>query len=307
MQFFAFGSKIKGDISPIFDVSPDGKNIAISISNEGTSFIYLYSLEDKTLLQLTDNKGEYHSRPVYSPKGDKIMFLSKSLEKQESDIYLIDLISKEISKVSNGGTYITEALFNPTGDKILFCGAEYLGSYSPIARKAPHDLDIFSINIDGTEKKKLTNFSAYALSSISISQTGDSVLCKLTEKGFDGIYLMSLSDTSLIQKIEAVNNPRPQIGNSFYSNPVYSKDFKSISFTAPYQLYTLNLESKECEEAWSTFGKDNQAMAIFSRFFNSNDKLIFSILRIENRQYSRNAELIILDLNTKKTTEIKIK
>ncbi|MCK4661752.1 MAG: hypothetical protein KAT68_02715 [Bacteroidales bacterium] len=296
-----------GYISPIFDLSPDGKNIVIAISKRETSFLYQYSLTDKSLTQLTDKNGEYHSRPVYSPKGDKVIFLSKDLEKQKSDICLLDIHSKEIVKITNGETYITEAIFNPNGDRILYCGAEFLGSYSPIARKAPHDLDLYSIALDATDKQKLTNLSAYELSSISMSQSGDSILCKLTEKDFNGIYLMSLSDTTIIQKIEAVNNPRPQIGNSFYNNPVYSKDYKNISFTAPYQLYTLNLESKECEEIWSTFGKDNQAMVIFSRFFNSNDKIIFSILRIENRQYSRNAELLIVDLKTKKTTEIEIK
>lgn len=300
------GGGIKGDISPIFDLSPDGKKIVISISDEGISHLYEYSFKDKSLTQLTDNENEYHSRPVYSPMGDKIMFLSKSLKNYQSDICLFDMASKTITKLTKIETYVTEATFSPTGDKIIYCGSGYLGSYSPISRKAPHDLDLFSIKTDGTDFKQITNLSAYELSSISLSQTGDTVLCKLTEKGFAGIYLMSLIDTTILQKIEAINNPRPQIGNSFYC-PMYAPNFKSISFAAPYQLYTLDLDNMECQEVWSTLGSSkNLAMTIFSRFFKKGNKLIFSILKIKNRQYESSAGLLIVDLKTKKTTEIKI-
>lgn len=298
--------KIKGDISPIFDLSPSGDKIVIAIMEGGTSQLYEYSLQSKSLSQLTQNKNEYYTRPVYSPKGDKIIFLSKSLQNQQSDLCLLDIESKSVTKLTKGETYITEATFGPGGDTIIYCGAGYLGSYSPVARKAPHDLDLFSIKTDGTGFKKLTNLSAYELSSLSLSLTGDTVLCKLTEKEYEGIYLLSLTDTTVRQKIEAKNNPRPQIGNAFYSNPMFAPDFRSLSFTAPYQLYTMDFANKECQEVWSTFGKDKQAMAIFARFFKTGDKLIFSILNIENRQYASNAQLLIVDLQTKQTTEIVI-
>jgi len=299
--------KLKGNLSPIFDLSQDNKNIVLAVSDGQISNLYQYTIEEKKLTQLTDSKDAYYSRPVYSPQGDQILFLSKSLSSQTSDICLLDLESKQITKVTDGKTYVTEATFHPTKNEIIFCGAEFLGNYSPVARKAPHDLDVFSIDTDGKGLKRITNLSAYELSSITLSQSGDTVLCKLTEKGFDGIYLMSLKDSTIINKIEATNNPRPGIGTSFYSNPVFSKDSKKISFTAPYQIYLMDLENKKCEELWSTFGKDEQAMVIFSRFANTNQKVIFSILEIKDRQYSSNAKIITIDLVTKKTTTLELK
>lgn len=307
LHAMGLAGEISGDISPIFDLSPDGDRIVIAISQEGTSQLYEYSLKDKSLIQLTGDKNEYHSRPVYSPQGDKVMFLSKSLQNQQSDICLLDVASKTIVKLTKGETYITEATFSPNGEMIIYCGAGSLGSNSPVARKAPHDLDLYSIKTDGSDYKKRTNLGAYELSSISLSCTGDSVLCKLTEKEFAGIYIMSLTDSTLRQKIEAKNNPRPELGNFLYSNPMYAPDFKSISFIAPYQLYILSLDDKECHEVWSTFGKENQAMVICSRFFRSGDRLIFSILKVENRQYASSAKLLTVDLKTKQTTEIEIK
>ena len=295
-----FGQK---SVSPIFDISPDNKNIIISIGNGESSTLFIYSLTESKLTQLTDTKG-YYSRPVYSPKGDKVIFLSKGLETETSDLCSISLDTKQITKLTDGKNYITEATFTKNGDEILYCIAGSIKNFSPMARKAPHEIDLYSMKPDGSNSKKLTDFSAYEFSGITANQKGDTVLCKLIIKGVEGIYLLSLSDT-VQTKIEAINNPRPEIGTSFYGTPAYSKDNNQISFTAPYQLYILNLADKKCSEIWSSFGKDEQAMPIFSKFDGS-QKVFFSTFAIVNRQYVQNAKIYSFDLVTKKFTEISI-
>ena len=296
------GNITPGNLSPIFDISPDNKSVALAITNGPISNLYIFSLTEDKLTQLTDDKS-YYSRPVFSPHADKILFLSKNLETETSDLCSIDLSTRKITKLTDGKTYVTEGTFTPSGNEIIYCGAGTITNYSPLARKAPHDIDLYSIKVDGGSSKKLTSFSAYEFSNLNLNQKGDSLLCKLIIKGVQGIYLVSLSDT-IKTKIEAVNNPRPQIGESFYGSPAYAKDNKQISFTAPYQLYTLNMTDKKCVEVWSTFGKDDQAMPIFSRFDGTNQKLFFSVLAIVNRQYSRSAQIYSYDLATKKTTQI---
>jgi tricorn protease-like protein len=299
---FTFGQKV--NLSPIFDISPDNKILVLAISDGPNSNLYLYSLADNKLTQLTNDKG-YYSRPVFSPQGDKIIFLSKGLEAETSDLCSFDLNSKKITKLTDGKTYVTEAAFMPSGDEVIYCGAGTITNYSPLARKAPHDIDLYSIGINGGAPKKLTNFSAYEFSAITPNKKGDTLLCKLIIKGVEGIYLVSLSDT-VKTKIEAVNNPRPQIGENFYGTPVYSKNNTQITFTAPYQLYIMNLTDKKCTELWSTFGKDEQAMPIFSKFDGTDQKIFFSVLAIVNRQYSRSAQLYSYDLASKKLTPISI-
>lgn len=296
------GKITPGNLSPIFDISPDNKSIALAIANGPVSTLYIFSLAEDKMTQLTDNKG-YYSRPVYSPQGDKVLFLSKDLEAETSTLCAIDLSTKTITKLTDGKIYVTEAAFMPGGNEIIYCGAGTITNYSPMARKAPHDIDLYSIGLDGGNPRKLTNFSAYEFSSITPNQKGDTILCNLIVKGVQGIYLLALSDTSKI-KIEAINNPRPEIGESFYSTPGYARDNKQISFMAPYQVYLLNLTDKKCQEIWSTFGKDEQAMPIFSKFDGTNKKLIFSVLAIVKRQYSRSAQIYSYDLETKKTTQL---
>ncbi|MEO6611603.1 MAG: hypothetical protein ABIT05_05345 [Chitinophagaceae bacterium] len=305
ITFEAYGQKgnvTPGNLSPIFDISPDNKSMVVAIANGPISNFFIYSLTEDKLTQLTDDKG-YYSRPAFSPVGDKILFLSKNLEAETSDLCLLDIKTKKIAKLTDGKTYVTEAAFMPNGSEIIYCGAGAITNYSPLARKAPHDIDLYSININGGVSKKLTNFSAYEFSGINPNLKGDSLLCKLIVEGVEGIYLVSLSDT-VKTKIEAINNPRPEIGESFYGSPSYTKDNKQISFTAPYQIYTLDLSDKLCAEVWSTFGKDEQAMPIFTRFDGTDQKLYFSVLAIVNRQYSRSAQYYSYNVTTKKTTQI---
>ena len=292
--------QVSGELSPIFDISPDNKTLVLSVSNGENSTLYLYSFTDNSLTQLTDKIG-YYSRPVFSPKGDKVIFLSKGLSSQTSDLCSINLDNKQIQKLTDGKVYVTEATFSTNGEKIFYCGAGTITNYSPIARKAPHDLDLYSIERDGNNTKKLTDFHAYEFTGIEPNQKGDTILCKFSS----GIYLLSLADT-VKTKVEAVNNPRPQIGESFYGTPTFSKDNKQISFTAPYQLYTMNLADKKCEEIWSSFGKEEQAMPIFSKFDPANKTIVFAVLAIVNRQYNRNAKIFSYDIATKNLTQIVI-
>jgi len=309
--FYSFssvlGQKVNGKISPIFDVSANEKSLAISISSEQGSFIYQYSMENKKLKQLTKKKNSYHSRPMYSPDGKKIVFLSKQIEREESQISILDLPTNRIKLLNTGEAYVTEAIFHPDGKKIIFCGASFIGNYSPMARKDPHDIDIYSINVDGTDLKKITDFGAYELSSLSLNESGEKIIFESTIKDkLEGIYLMSLTDTSQIVKIEAQNNPRPEIGGMFYGTPYFSRDNNHISFIAPYQVYTLNLKNKTCKLAWDNTKDKIMAMAIHSRFLQSDKKVIISTLQIVNRKYSSDAQLMIVDLSTKKVEILRI-
>lgn len=308
MSFSVSAKKIDGDVSPIFDISPDEKNMILSISKDSESHLYLYSFDTKKLEQMTDNKGSYYSRPMFSPDGKQIVFLNKELDKQKSQIAILDIETRKFREITTTGSFVTEAIFHPNGKEIIYCASKFIGNYSPMARKAPHDIDIYSINIDGTKEKKITNYSAYELSSISIDKQGNKIIFEGTKKDkLEGIYSMSLSDTSVIEKIEAKNNPRKQIGASFYGTPYFSKDNSLISFIAPYQVYTLDLSSKECKIAWYNTKDDEMIMAIHSRFMDSDKKLIISGLKIVKRQYTSNASIMIVNLSDGKVEELKLK
>ena len=232
----AFGQK--GNLSPIFDISPDNKSLVVSLGQGPISNLYIFSLADNKLTPLTDEK-DYYARPVFSPKGDKVIFLSKDLEAETSVLCSIDLASKKITKLTETKKYITEAAFMPNGNEIIYCASGIITNYSPLARKAPHDIDLYLIGVNG-------------------------------------------------------------------GTPSYSGNNSHISFTAPYQVYIMNMADKKCEEIWSAFGDEKQAMPIFTKFDGTGQKVYFAVLPIVNRQYARNAQFYYYDLSTKKVTPVSI-
>ncbi len=297
--------KVTGDISPIFALSPDNKTIAFSAGNGQSSFLFEYSFKDKSITPLAGLGDDYFIRPSFSSNGKMLLYLSKTAAGK--NIFLMDLNTGKAISITKGDFYVTEAIFSKAGDKIIFCAAQFVGNYSPLGRKAPHDLDLFSINPDGTGLKKLTNFKAYSLNSISTDKSGDSVLCALNAGDREGIYLVPLKDTGTLRKIETVNNPRPEIGADFYETPNYSADGKTITFMAPYQLLLMDMATLKCSELWTTLAKDDMAMPMCSSFFNTGDKILFSTLAIKDRHYATDASFYQLDIKTKGLTELKLK
>lgn len=308
IQFQLAAGKVTGDISPIFDISPDGKTMALSIGNDTESDLFLYSFETQSLTQITDEKNTYYSRPMFSPDGKKIVFLNKDLKKEKSSINLLDISSGAIQSITTTVDYVTEAIFHPSGEKILFCASKFIGSYSPLAQKAPHDIDLYTINLNGENEIKITDFHAYELGSVSTNKTGDQIVFECTKKNrFEGIYSMPLTDTSNIVKLEVTNNPRTEIGAYFYGSPYYSTDNSSIAFIAPYQVYTMDLSEKTCKIAWDNTKQKDMIMALHARFKNADEQLVIAGIKIVDRKYSSSAEFYLVNLSNGLIEELKIK
>ena len=312
LMSFAFKEefKIKGDIHPYFDVTETGEKLVFSISSGSSISLYQYNLNSNETTQLTEAKEEQsHTKPVYSSTGDTVLYILRQTTSPKSTIVMLNVKTGESKSVYTSDKLVNEVILNKTGNNILFCLAESFRSYSPLANAAAHNLDIFKVNFDGSELNKLTEFDAYSLGPVSIDNSGDTLLFKVvankTEK-LDGIYRMSISNPEFIEHITAANNPRTEIGNWFYNNPCYSYNNTLISFTAPYQLYTLNLADKKCKEIWSTFGKDNQAQVISSRFVKSSKNIFFSTINIEGRSYAKSAQFRIADIESGESSILEI-
>jgi len=95
-----------------FDWHPDGQKIAYSskkktgvdYARSTNSDIYLYDIEAKTTVNLTEGMMGYDTNPAFSPDGQKIAWLSMERDGYESDknrLFVMDLQSNE-------KTYLTE-------------------------------------------------------------------------------------------------------------------------------------------------------------------------------------------------------
>src|SRR5699024_4164475 len=67
---------------------------------------------------------------------------------------------------------ITEIVDNPKDESLIYyLGASTFEHYSPVARTAPHDFDIYSYHTDTGDIKRHTTLDKYNISSLQLSRT----------------------------------------------------------------------------------------------------------------------------------------
>jgi len=227
---------------PEFDISKDNRRIVCSYYENNKAGIYEIDITSKEKVKLSDNSKTSLIRPKYSPDNDKIACISESVfDDLKSKICLIDKSSKAVVDLTSDSILILECVFSPNGEQIYFSGSKYYGNYSPVARKAPHDIDIYSVNIESKKVRQITNFESYNLHGLSVTNTGDSLLFHLDSKTKNGLILMSLIDNG-IKQIIANNDLRAEKNLTPYEYylPILSSDNLNIAFSEPYELYIMN-------------------------------------------------------------------
>ncbi len=126
----------------------------VSWSPLGDKIIYVYQTEEEKSLVIANPSGSNYQRianleeidflpiPLYSPDGEKIALFGIDKTKLPQDIYLFDLINKELKKLTDNGVS-WGAKFSPDSSKILYERFENGKSY------------LWVMNSDGTDKRNL--------------------------------------------------------------------------------------------------------------------------------------------------------
>jgi TolB protein len=133
----------------IFFAAPDGSNLEILASSPG-----------------------YDAEAVYSYDGSMIAFTST--RDGDLDIYIMNSDGSDIRRITNYIGYDGGAFFSPDGKKLVFRAQifeseEELEEYKELLSKnlvKPSKMEIFTININGTDRKQITdngaaNFAPY--------------------------------------------------------------------------------------------------------------------------------------------------
>ena len=99
-------------------VSPDGKKIALTLSMDGNTEIYVMDSNGQNLTRLTDSWGQDVS-PTWSPDGKRIAFVSS--RSGNPHIYIMNADGSNPKRLSFRGNYNQEPDWSPRSDgKIVF-------------------------------------------------------------------------------------------------------------------------------------------------------------------------------------------
>jgi TolB protein len=99
-------------------VSPNGNEMALSLSKDGTVDIYRTDMDGKNPVRLTRSYGGVASSPCWSPDGKKIAFVSNS--RGTAQVYVINRNGRNRKRISKGYSNATSVDWSPKGDLIAF-------------------------------------------------------------------------------------------------------------------------------------------------------------------------------------------
>lgn len=167
---------IRGGLSLIGGVSPDGKALAFTSSGGVNPSIYIYNLETHEKKRIT-NKASVDGSPSYSPDGKYITFVSNRAGNPQ--IYVMELATGDTRPLTKTFNWSDSPQWSPTGEWIVFTGRE-----SPY-----HPMDIFLVDLTGTQIRRLTT-DAGSNEDPTWSPDGRFIAFTTTRNGKRQLYLM---------------------------------------------------------------------------------------------------------------------
>jgi Tol biopolymer transport system component len=224
--------------------SPDGKQIAYSLSEEGGSHLWVKALATQAETRITDGPW-LDSDPVWSPDGQKIAFFSNRDGRR--DLWVVALAPQP---------------GHPALLKKLDLFAENLITWK---KNQQSDLlyleangDLFALNPVSTQLSRLTKLdSAHPGTDFSLSPKQDKVAYRDTVNAEYRLLIKPLPNgeaTVLLKGSEPIRSP------------VWFEDGEKIAFcanrTGSYQVYALWLDDRRIEQI--TFNNDNYSALALS-------------------------------------------
>ncbi len=161
-------------LTEIYDVSQNG-TIAYVSYQEGKPGIYLKTEEEENLaIQYNEEKIVEDISFIHGENLLVYSLIDRDLDDDNntSTIHLLDTKNGDNKKLHESNGIVTEVVVDPKDSgKIFFLKSSSYENYSPIARKAPHDIDIYRFDLENNEETKLTNWDKYSMDSLNISAT----------------------------------------------------------------------------------------------------------------------------------------
>ncbi len=244
------------------DLSPDDRQIIFSYYNNGVASLYTANIDGTNVKFLTGMKRTSLLRPKYSPDGKKIVFLAcpKKKEDRQKSLFVMNRDGRNQKQLTPKNSLVTEVVFSPDSHTIYFLKAGSFKNYSPIASKRPHDYDIFSVDVDGNNMKRLTCEEEYDMSSLLVTSDGQKLLyTNLLYNINDGtgerpLYVVSADGKKEFFKIL----PKGSLGEPWVYHAALSSDNQSIAFSTvsdsskdtlfEYELFIMNLKTYEAKQ-----------------------------------------------------------
>ncbi len=191
--------------------------------------IYITKNDGSDLRPLTAAPG-YDAEATISPNGTKIVFTS--LRDGDLDIYSMDINGTNVQRLTTALGYDGGPFYSPDGSKIIFRAyrpedPEDIATYQTLLQQnliQPSKLDIFVMNADGSDQRRVTNNGAANFAPFFHPDGRRIIFCSNLEdpqkRNFD-LYMIDM-DGSGLEKIT--------YHDQFDGFPMFTPDGKKLVF-----------------------------------------------------------------------------
>jgi Tol biopolymer transport system component len=261
-------------VSPM--IAPNGSSIlATSYTEDNSDDLYSIALDGSRAVNLTHSPGDDNC-PSFSPDGSRIVFVST--RDGNSEIYIMDADGRNQMRLTFNELTDHAPQFFPDGSRILFCSTKVdpLGTYS-------YDTDLYSMNIDGSNKMRLTAEGSYHFygphlgrSSLarelnltpSISSNGQHIV-------FSSYDIKLDNNWALVMDADG-KNCRVVYAGDFIVAPVFAPGDSMIVFLShrdgKYDLYEMALNGQKQKK----LTEGTPGHVLFPQFSPDGSKILFS-------------------------------
>jgi Tol biopolymer transport system component len=179
-------------LTPRIAWSPDGTRIALAVKAGAQDAIYLVDVNsgDKEKIEF-DLDGIFSVD--WSPDGKKLTFVG--VKAPQSDIYLYNLESKQLTNLTDDIFTDTDPVFAPdsrtiyfSSDRRDFTSPDMLPSGFRISKMDYSQLDLYAIDADSRQMRRITNFPNSNEMSPVFSPDGKRLLYISDRNGINNIY-----------------------------------------------------------------------------------------------------------------------
>lgn len=191
--------------------------------------LFVANADGSNVRQVTNEKG-YDAEATVSADGRKVVFTS--VRGGDLDIYTMDADGSNVRQVTNEPGYDGGAFFSPDGTRIVYRAShpatdQELGDYRRLLAQGlvrPSKLDIFVMNADGTNKRRITNNGAASFAPF-FHPSGRQIIFSSNMhdprgRNFD-LYLINVDGSGL---------ERVTTHEDFDGFPMFSRDGKRLVF-----------------------------------------------------------------------------
>ncbi|MFB0519111.1 MAG: hypothetical protein ACETWC_07495 [Acidobacteriota bacterium] len=206
-------------------ISPDGRKVLFSGSQDGIRDIFLISMEDGTIENLTQDSFFDYS-PIWSPDGKTVVYLSSINGYTKFFKFSIDKPEDKI-QLTYGDYNDEEPIFTADGKMLLYSSDE-TGIYN-----------IFALDLEGLEVTQHTDVLGGAFSPTAVDREGKKIAYISFLKGMYKLYTMNLDKPIRSYKIEPI--------------AVTEEEALPVTQVKPTITYTVEEEKKSKQAAYKFF------------------------------------------------------